>query len=35
MAGPGVTERFFILIMSYSDAYLLKVKLNFNRSHEI
>ena len=35
MAGPGVTERFFALIMSYSDGYLLKVMLYFNGSHEI
>ena len=35
MAGPGLTERFFVLIMSYSDGYLLKVKLYFNGSHEI
>ena len=35
MTGPSLTERFLVLIMSYSDGYLMKVKLYFNGSHEI
>ena len=27
MTGPGLAESFLVLIMNYSDGYLIKVKL--------
>ena len=35
MTGPGLTERFLVLVTSYSSWYFLKVKLYFNGSHEV